>query len=58
VGWIAAEETEEYVTRPSLEKRIEELKADMRSAARVMDFELAAVLRDKMMRLQKKLADL
>ncbi|MBX3727737.1 MAG: excinuclease ABC subunit UvrB [Candidatus Sumerlaeia bacterium] len=58
VEWLAAEQPGEYLGRAELERRIEELKADMRSAARVLDFELAAVLRDRMVALQRKLKDL
>jgi len=55
---IAAEDSEEYLSRAELEKRIDKVKKDMRQAASQLEFEEAARLRDKMLALQKKLIDM
>jgi excinuclease ABC subunit B len=46
---LVAEPAEEYLSRPMIEKKIEQLKKEMRDAAQKLDFELAAALRDKML---------
>src|SRR5829696_5846773 len=51
----AAEEGEEYITIPQLEKKIATTKKEMEKAARDMDFMEAARLRDEMFSMQKKL---
>ncbi len=52
---IAAEDQEEYLTIPKMEKKIVLVKKSMEKAARDMDFMEAARLRDEMFRLQKEL---
>ena len=52
---IAAEEQEEYLTIPKMEKKISTTKKSMEKAAKDMDFMEAARLRDEMFRLQKEL---
>jgi len=52
---IAAEDGEEYLTIPKMEKKIASTKKLMEKAARDMDFMEAARLRDEMFRLQKDL---
>jgi excinuclease ABC subunit B len=52
---IAAEEQEEYLTIPKMEKKIVATKKSMEKAARDLDFMEAARLRDEMFRLQKDL---
>lgn len=52
---IAAEEQEEYLTIPKMEKKIAAVKKSMEKAAKDMDFMEAARLRDEMFRLQKEL---
>jgi excinuclease ABC subunit B len=51
----AAEDGEEYITIPQLEKKITATKKEMEKAARDMDFMEAARLRDEMFFMQKKL---
>ncbi len=51
---IAAEGDVEYVEPAQLPKRIEQLRAEMREAARQLDFEKAAVLRDRIVALEKQ----
>ncbi len=51
----AAEDGEEYVTIPQLEKKIATTKKEMEKAARDMDFMEAARLRDEMFAMQKRL---
>ncbi|HMO62288.1 MAG TPA: excinuclease ABC subunit UvrB [Ferruginibacter sp.] len=55
---IAAEETEEYLTIPKMEKKIAAVKKSMEKAAKDMDFMEAAKLRDEMFRLQKQLEEM
>jgi excinuclease ABC subunit B len=55
---IAAEEQEEYLTIPKMEKAISKVKKDMEKAARDLDFMEAARLRDEMFRLQKQLEEM
>jgi excinuclease ABC subunit B len=52
---IAAEDQEEYLTIPKMEKKIAAVKKTMEKAAKDMDFMEAARLRDEMFRLQKEL---
>ena len=52
---VAAEEQEEYLTIPKMEKKITATKKSMEKAAKDMDFMEAARLRDEMFRLQKEL---
>ena len=52
---VAAEEQEEYLTIPKMEKKISGTKKAMEKAARDLDFMEAARLRDEMFRLQKEL---
>jgi len=52
---VAAEEQEEYLTIPKMEKKIATTKKAMEKAAKDMDFMEAARLRDEMFRLQKEL---
>ena len=52
---VAAEEQEEYLTIPKMEKKIAATKKSMEKAAKDMDFMEAARLRDEMFRLQKEL---
>jgi excinuclease ABC subunit B len=51
----AAEEQEEYLTIPQMEKKVTATKKSMEKAAKDMDFMEAARLRDEMFRLQKEL---
>jgi excinuclease ABC subunit B len=52
---IAAEDADEYITIPKMEKKIAAVKKSMEKAAKDMDFMEAARLRDEMFRLQKEL---
>ena len=52
---IAAEDAEEYLTIPKMEKKIAATKKLMEKAARDMDFMEAARLRDEMFKFQKDL---
>ena len=52
---IAAEEQEQYMTIPQMEKAISQTKKTMEKAARDLDFMEAARLRDEMFRMQKEL---
>ncbi|TKJ29722.1 excinuclease ABC subunit B, partial [bacterium (candidate division B38) B3_B38] len=49
-----AEEKEEYLTREKLHERITALEAEMKEAAKRLEFEKAAELRDKIKRLKNK----
>lgn len=49
-----AEETEEYYSKAQVDKGIEKLKKEMTAAARALEFERAAELRDRIKRLEKK----
>lgn len=55
---VAADEGEEYLTIPKLEKKIAATKKQMEKAARDLDFMEAAKLRDEMFALQKQLEDM
>jgi excinuclease ABC subunit B len=52
---VAAEDQEEYMTIPQVEKAIRQTKSRMEKAARDLDFMEAARLRDEMFRMQKEL---
>ncbi len=52
---MAAESEGEYLSRAELEKRIDQLKKDMRQAASRLEFEEAARLRDQMLALKRKI---
>ncbi|MBX3240019.1 MAG: excinuclease ABC subunit UvrB [Chitinophagaceae bacterium] len=54
----AAEEQEEYLTVPRMEKAITKVKKEMEKAARDLDFMEAARLRDEMFVMQKKLEEM
>lgn len=55
---IAAEDPEEYITIPKVEKAISKTKKEMERASKDLDFMEAARLRDEMFRLQKKLEEM
>jgi len=55
---IAAEDEEEYLTIPKMEKKISSTKRQMEKAAKDLDFMEAAKLRDEMFRLKKVLEDM
>lgn len=55
---VAAENQEEYLTIPKMEKKISSTKKAMEKAAKDMDFMEAARLRDEMFRLQKQLEEM
>ena len=55
---VAAEDQEEYLTIPKMEKKISGTKKAMEKAARDLDFMEAARLRDEMFRLQKELEEM
>jgi excinuclease ABC subunit B len=55
---IAAEDEEEYLTIPKMEKKIAATKKQMEKAAKDLDFMEAAKLRDEMFRLQKVLEEM
>lgn len=52
---IAAENPENYLTRPQLEKKIRDARKEMEKAAKDLDFMLAAKLRDQIKSFQKQL---
>jgi excinuclease ABC subunit B len=52
---VAAEDQEEFMTIPQVEKAIRQTKSRMEKAARDLDFMEAARLRDEMFRMQKEL---
>jgi excinuclease ABC subunit B len=54
----AAEPESDYLTKPELEKRIRETRKEMESAAKALDFMVAAKLRDKIKAYQDKLETL
>ncbi len=55
---VAAEEQEEYLTIPKMEKAIARTKKEMEKAARDLDFMEAARLRDEMFKMQKQLEEM
>ena len=52
---IAAENPENYLTRPQLEKKIRDARKEMEKAAKDLDFMMAAKLRDQIKSFQKQL---
>jgi excinuclease ABC subunit B len=52
---IAADPIEERMTRPQMEKLIDETTRKMKEAAKNLDFLQAAQYRDEIVRLQKEL---
>ena len=52
------EKDPESMDRRELEKLIEQIKKKMQKAAAELDFETAALLRDKMLMLRKQLEDM
>lgn len=55
---LVAEEQEEYITIPQLEKQIASIRKGMEKAARDLDFMEAAKLRDEMFRMKKRLEEM
>ena len=55
---LAAEETQEYLTKPEIEKKIRTTRKQMETAAKELDFMQAAKLRDQIKVLQQKLKEL
>jgi len=55
---LAAEETQEYLTKPEIEKKIRATRKQMETAAKELDFMQAAKLRDQIKVLQEKLREL
>ncbi len=55
---VAAEDQEEYLTVPKMEKAVSKIKKEMEKAARDLDFMEAARLRDEMFTMQKKLEEM
>jgi excinuclease ABC subunit B len=51
---LAAEDSEVYLSKAQLEKEIEKLKKEMKEAARAMEFERAAEIRDKVAKLERQ----
>ncbi len=54
----AAEPESNYLTKPELEKRIRETRKEMETAAKALDFMVAAQLRDRLKAYQGKLEEL
>lgn len=54
---LAAEGTDEYLTKPQLEKKIRDTRKAMEIAAKDLDFLMAAKLRDKIKSFQKQLME-
>ncbi len=55
---LAAEEAEEYLTKPQIEKKIRETRKQMETAAKELDFMQAAKLRDRIKLYQEQLKEL
>ena len=55
---LAAEDAEEYLTKPQIEKKIRETRKQMETAAKELDFMQAAKLRDKIKLYQEQLKEL
>ena len=55
---IAADPVVKYMGRPEMEKAIERLRSDMVEAAKRMDFIEAAQLRDQLLKMEQRLAEL
>ena len=49
-----AEESEGYISKAQLERELEKLRKEMKEAAKAMEFEKAAALRDRMIKLEKQ----
>ncbi|HNM46182.1 MAG TPA: UvrB/UvrC motif-containing protein, partial [Candidatus Sumerlaeota bacterium] len=49
-----AEEDTAYLTKAQMEKKREQLQKEMKEAARALNFEKAAQLRDEMLKLEKR----
>lgn len=56
-GAMAAEPEWQYLSKPVLEKRIDEVKRRMQEAAKKLDFVEAAALRDEWLRMQVMLEE-
>jgi len=54
---IAEPDSEKYMTREAMTARVADLKKEMLAAARKLEFERAAVLRDEISALQKKIIE-
>jgi excinuclease ABC subunit B len=54
---IAEPDSEKYMTREAMTARVADLKKEMLAAARKLEFERAAVLRDEISALQKKMLE-
>ena len=54
---MAAEPEWQYLSKPVLEKRIDEVKRRMQEAAKQLDFVEAAALRDEWLRMQVMLEE-
>jgi len=54
---LAAEEENQYLTKPQIEKKIRDTRKEMEKAAKDLDFLMAAKLRDKIKTLQKQLQE-
>ena len=52
---LAAEQENEYLTKPQIEKKIRDTRKEMEKAAKELDFMMAAKLRDKIKSLQGQL---
>ncbi len=57
-GSVAAEDEDDYITIPQLEKAIGHIKKQMEKAAKDLDFMEAARLRDKMFQMKKQLEEI
>lgn len=55
---LAAEDAEEYLTKPQIEKKIRETRKQMETAAKELDFMQAAKLRDRIKLYQEQLKEL
>jgi len=55
---LAAESTEEYLTKEQLDKKIRKTRKDMESAAKELDFIMAAKFRDQIKKYQEQLEKL
>lgn len=55
---LAAEDAEEYLTKPQIEKKIRDTRKQMEKAAKELDFMQAAKLRDRIKLLQEQLKEL
>jgi excinuclease ABC subunit B len=55
VQGVVADSQREYVSKAMVEKQIEKFRREMKEAAKAMEFEKAAELRDKLMKAEKQL---